>query len=115
VRGDPRFEKIVASLAPEEWGALAETKTDFADGFAAEKVTAVPRIQSQQHIRPRERAEKNGTIFVALKMGSGQQIGTCTSFFSGTSLCLLRRRKYFVGIFCAKNAIKPLQWPRPIC
>ena len=81
MRGDPRFERIVASLAPEEWGAYAETETDFADGFAAEKVTEVPRIQSQQHIRPRERAEKNGTIFVALKMGSGQQIGTCTSFF----------------------------------
>jgi hypothetical protein len=52
-RGDPRFEKIAASLAPEEWGALAETETDFADGFAAEKVTEVPRIQSQQRIRPR--------------------------------------------------------------
>lgn len=32
---------------------------------AAEKVTEVPRIQSQQHIRPRERAEKNGTIFAS--------------------------------------------------
>jgi len=32
---------------------------------AAEKVTEVPRIQSQQYIRPRQGAEKNGTIFAS--------------------------------------------------
>jgi len=32
---------------------------------AAKKITKVSRIQSQQDIRPRERAKKNGTIFAS--------------------------------------------------
>jgi hypothetical protein len=41
----------------------------------------VPRIQSQQHIRQRERAEKNGTILCGSLDGPRHQVGTCTSFF----------------------------------